>query len=100
MGGEAGKLGHMRIGTVDFFNMGYARPHFLPLPFSSLRRLALETISSPFPVLGNSVLNEHRKIAFFECCYESCVFAISKLLFPSALNVQSLLDPNIDTSPK
>ena len=62
--GKAGESGRRRIGTVELFNMGYARQHFLPLPFSTLRRLALETISSPFPVPGNSVLNKGKKVHF------------------------------------
>ena len=47
----------------NFFKMGNALPHFLPLPFSSLCRLVLETIS-PFPLLGNSVLNKRKKLHF------------------------------------
>ena len=44
--------------------MGYARPDFLPLRFSSLCWLTLETISSPFLVLRNSVLNKRKKLYF------------------------------------
>ena len=80
--GKAGQLGRRRIGTVEFLKYGLCPTTFLPLTFSSLRRLALETIRSPFPVLGSCVLNKRRKLHFFECYYESCAFAISKLLFP------------------
>ena len=62
--GKAGELGRRRIGTVEFLKYGLCPTKFLSLPFSSLRRLALETISSPFPVLGNSVPNKRRKTAF------------------------------------
>ena len=57
-------MGRKRIGTVEFLDMGYARSHVLYLHFSSLRRLALETISSPFPALENSVLHKRKNCIF------------------------------------
>ena len=66
---------------VTLQSMDAFRPYGrqLPLPFSSLRWLALETIR--VPVLGNSVLNTRKKL-HFEFYYELCAFVKSKLIFP------------------
>ena len=79
--GKAGELGGRRMGTVEFLKYGLCPNTFFAFTFYSLRRLALETISSPFPVLGNSVLMKRNK-CIFECYYGSNAFAISKLRFP------------------
>ena len=70
-------------GQWNFSHIGYVRPRFLLLPFSSLRRLALETISSPFPVLVNSVLNKRKKTTF-----SSVIISRGHLLFQNSFSIE------------
>ena len=50
---------------MDFWIYGLSpTTFFVFIFFSSLRRLALATISSPLPVLGNSVLIKHNQLHF------------------------------------
>ena len=63
--GRAGELGSKRIETMEFLKYRLFPTTFFAFTFSSLRRLALETIRSPFTVLGNSVLNKRRKLHFW-----------------------------------
>ena len=49
---------------MNFWIYGLSPTTFLSLFFSSLRRLALAPLSSPLPVLGNSVLIKHNQPLF------------------------------------
>ena len=63
--GKAGELGRRRIGTVDLWKYGLCLTTFFAFTFFFLASARSGNNPLSFSCSGNSVLNRHRKTAFF-----------------------------------